>query len=138
MTAGTDTDTEPAAHLVAAAGKERAIQLRLEDLLGPAEGWSASLVEALITSFLCRTAEYLESLGLAIGRHDVAAVTRDSHSLKGMASNLGATDLAALSEALESCARIDELSPAAGLLLRLRTELEGVRPAMQAVLALAR
>lgn len=137
---GTDLDQSSGAEAAAVQGAvDRApgIRLRLEELLGPVEEWSPHLVAALIGSFHQRAAAYLQTLAEAVEVRDSGAVTRDGHSLKGMAGNLGASDLAVLSEAMETCGRTGELALAPGLLTRLAVELDAVRPALDTVLALA-
>ncbi len=137
MTGRMGTDLDQAFRPRAATGRERAVRARLTELLGPAEDWSASLVDALVDSFLSRGADYLTTLAQAIARQDAGAVRRDAHGLTGMAGNLGARGLAALGGAMEDCGRTGRLSEAPELLARLSAEFDAVRPALHAVLSLA-
>lgn len=130
MTGTTRLGTEPADRPGLADAREQAVQARLEELLGPVPEWSRNLVEALVASFLARAMDYLLALEEAIPAGDLDAVTRHSHGLKGMASNLGAVDLAALGDVLEYCGRSGQLATAPKLLVELYAELEAVRPAL--------
>lgn len=132
MTGSVDTEKPSATY---GPGREQVIRLRLEELLGPVEERSASLVAALIMSFLSRAGDYLVMLADAIERMDADTIARSGHSLKGMAGNLGATELAAISDAMEACGRSGQLSSAPRLLARLTAELDVLRPAMHQVLA---
>jgi PAS domain S-box-containing protein len=106
-------------------GREIALDLARLDALRDAIG--DDFVE-LITVFLESAAEIVKGLREACRRGDGDGVYRQAHTLKSSAANLGAMALSALARRLESDAKADSLSAAAGDIDGIERELERVHP----------
>ncbi len=106
---------------------DSALLKRLRDILG------SSISEA-IRPFLEDVPRYLVELENGIVQGDLATLRNVSHSIKGAASNLGATAMAGVAREMELQAETGVLSEASDLLLRLRTEFAVIEPALIAEL----
>ena len=100
---------------------DRPVLQRLRDVLGSA------LSEA-VRPFLEDMPGYLRQLELGITAGDHPSVRRISHVVKGAASNLGATRIAARARDLESASEAEHGADREQLLLQLRTEFALVEP----------
>ncbi|GAA0250357.1 hypothetical protein GCM10009539_39410 [Cryptosporangium japonicum] len=86
---------------------------RLEDLIEPdSDADERALIGRMFTSFVQRLPGALESVESAIGAGDAPAVATTAHSLKGMASNVGAMRLSRLAASIEDAARSGAPVPA--------------------------
>lgn len=87
------------------AGDVQDVLARLDELFEDTDPIAAApLRRRLVDSFLRRTPPMLAELTDAAAHHDQASLVRVAHSLRGMAGNLGATDLAGLAGLLEQLA----------------------------------
>lgn len=89
--------------------------------LGPADGWG--LLPPLVEAFLADGPTRFASLEQAVKGGDGAVLEQAAHQLKGAASNIGATGLAAVCGELEAIGR-SRRSPARELLDQLTAELD--------------
>ena len=113
---------EPAAH----AGRGGVIdQVQMSSLR---EIRQPNFVIELIDLFLDKAASDLKALHDALAREDVFEIRQLAHRLKGSSANIGATQMATLSAALES----KDPSQNGRQLLALETEFELVREALKA------
>jgi two-component system, sensor histidine kinase and response regulator len=90
------------------------------------------LYQRLLGKFVASQGDFPAQLRVALAANQQESAERLAHSLKGLAGNLGATDLAAQAAALESAikdARHDELD---GLLAELQQSLETLVVAINA------
>jgi PAS domain S-box-containing protein len=106
--------------------KDRLAELRVS--LPPVAG---DLVSQVVTSFLNRAPTYLADLENTLARGDTAAFAAAAHSLNGAASNLGATAMADLCDALEMSVRGNDLDAAPALLSQLHAEHLQVRAILE-------
>jgi CheY-like chemotaxis protein/HPt (histidine-containing phosphotransfer) domain-containing protein len=86
-------------------------------------------VTELIDLFLNEATSHLKALHEAVMKHDAVEIQRMAHRLKGSSANMGATQMAALSEELESK---DPAKDAGGLVAQLETEFVLVSEALKA------
>jgi CheY-like chemotaxis protein/HPt (histidine-containing phosphotransfer) domain-containing protein len=116
---------EPAQH---ARGNviDQAQVARLRELQPPGE---ADFLTELIDLFHNEAASHLKALDEALMRNDAAGIQRVAHSLRGSTTNIGAMQMAALSEELESR---DPAKDAREILAQLEKEFELVREALKA------
>lgn len=87
----------------------------------------------LIETFVGDSGPRLEQIGAAIASGDADALRRSAHSFKGSAGNMGARELAALCQQLESLGRDGRVDGAAGLLDAARREYRLVCDALDAM-----
>lgn len=80
---------------------------------------------------------YLDNIRAAILDHDYVTVTQISHTIKGSASTLGATKLAALSRELEYAARTDQPQGLELILARLTQAFESTQAELNGKLFVA-
>jgi HPt (histidine-containing phosphotransfer) domain-containing protein len=78
----------------------------------------------LVTAFEQDNRKILEDVEQLIEQDDAKQVSRQIHSLKGASSNLGALELAALCQQLETQAKAGDLSHAKQQLDKIRKEFE--------------
>jgi CheY-like chemotaxis protein len=101
---------------------DRAHVARLRELQPLGE---ADFLTELIDLFLNEAASHLKALHDAVMRKDAIGIQQASHSLKGSSANIGATQMAALSEELQS-------KDAGEILAQLEREFGLVREALKA------
>ena len=89
-----------------------------------------SLVNEMIALFLRDGAPRVTEICRALEEADADALAKTAHALKGGASNLGATRVAALCKAIEDAARANELAKAAGAVAALPAAFEATRAAL--------
>jgi PAS domain S-box-containing protein len=91
---------------------------------------NGQLLEELAAQFLVQASEARTVLLGAADTREAAVLVRTSHLVKGAASNIGATALAATCATLERCANDGDLEAVPGLLRRFDAELDRVRDAL--------
>ena len=109
------------------------IQHRFDQLRDELDG-DHDLVARVAASFQSRAPSLMSDLAETVRGADPQAVQRAAHSLKGAASNIGATSLAELCERVENDARTGDLESAPELLSHIETELDQVCHDINAVL----
>ncbi|GAA3141512.1 hypothetical protein GCM10010466_35610 [Planomonospora alba] len=114
---------------------EAAVRRRLEDLADPGCEREQEILDRVLASFLDRAPRVLHQLGRAVADGDAAAVEQRAHSLKGSAANLGAAALAEVCARIEQHGNAGRTAAAAGLLERLRQELDRACRVLEAVVA---
>jgi two-component system sensor histidine kinase/response regulator len=102
------------------------IPIDLESVLSRFDNDKGFLIEMLV-EFLDHAPKQLERLAEAIERSDAKAVETEAHSIKGAASNLGVTSLAAEALQLELLGRRGDLVGAKEIVCKLRSELERLK-----------
>lgn len=105
---------------------ERLHQLRA--LGGPGDG---SFFTELCATFQREARKRVEGTARALEAGDATAAGRNIHSLKSMAAELGAAQLAGLCDSLETAAPEGDLSASPPDIVRLRDELDRVERALQ-------
>lgn len=101
------------------------LQDRLEEVAGT-DAAGRALIGQLVDSYLQRARAYIEQLGVAVGGGDRAAIATDTHTLAGMAGNVGARGVPERCSSLAAAA-------AAGDWAQARTELAGLGDAQDDV-----
>lgn len=91
----------------------------------------------VVTVFLDSAAEVIAALKGAVVRGDPEALHLQGHALKSSAANVGAMALSALGRSLERDAKNGQLSDAVGRVEAIESELERVKPLLQAAAAQA-
>jgi PAS domain S-box-containing protein len=81
------------------------ITARLDELFEGLDGDVAADADALLASFQLRAAASSERIEQAATSSDIDALRHEAHSLRGMAANLGVTDVAEAAERIEDAAR---------------------------------
>ena len=74
--------------------------------------------------------QIFEQLKMAFGSGDIAAATRNAHSLKSSAANIGATDLSETARLAESTLRAGEFESIHALISRLDSDIAHVLKAL--------
>lgn len=101
------------------------MRARADDLLEPdADDAERAMVARLFASFVQRLPGALAAVEACYAAGDDAELTAAAHSLKGMASNIGALRLSRVGAAVEDGARADAPPPADTVLPRLHHEAE--------------
>ena len=126
----TGQPTAPAAEQLRSLLAEVAIERRLAELSDPGFP-DDGFVSGLLLSVLDRAPAALSDLGDAVDAADRGRVEQLAHGLKGVALNVGADDLGAACDQLETCARNGVLEGAAPALQRVRLEWEVVEPVLR-------
>jgi CheY-like chemotaxis protein/HPt (histidine-containing phosphotransfer) domain-containing protein len=111
------------------AAVERGVLEGLRDLGGD------EMLSRLVRMFLDDAASNLSVMRRAVDEGDAAAVKRVAHNLKGSSSNMGAARMAGICSRVQEVGASGDLSSAPPLLVRLATELERVRAALEDELA---
>ena len=122
---GSHAGSEPALH----ARTSVIDQAQLASLRAIQQPGEPDFVTELIDLFLHEAASDFQVLRDALLRVDALEIQRVAHRLKGSSANMGATQMAALSEELESK---DPAKDASELLAQLENEFELVREALKA------
>ena len=122
---GLSEGNEPAQHTRGSV-IDQAQLASLREIQQPGE---ADFVTELIDLFLNEATSHLKALHEALMTDDAVEIQRVAHRLKGSSANMGATQMAALSEELESK---DPAKDASELLAQLENEFELVREALKA------
>ncbi|AEP13725.1 MULTISPECIES: Hpt domain-containing protein [Chloracidobacterium] len=86
----------------------------------------------MVNTFLDNAKVTFEQLYAAQAANDIRALERAAHKLRGAASTIGAQNLMAMCEALETSARAEHVPDVAGSVAAIETELQQVRLALQA------
>lgn len=95
------------------------------------------LYQRLLGKFAASQADFASRLRALLARHELAAAEREIHSLKGLAGNLGAGDLAAQAAALETALKDARHAELADLLAELERSLAALLQAIRALRPLA-
>jgi PAS domain S-box-containing protein len=98
-------------------------------------GGDKELLRSLVTVFFDCCPAYMDELHAAVERCDPQGVQRSGHTLKGMASSLGAAPLAAAAERLEMMGRTGDLTGVSEAWAALQHALTAARPALTALAA---
>jgi histidine kinase len=91
-------------------------------------GGSVKLVRKLILRFAETQAEVMERISAAMDANDFAAAVREAHTAKGLAGNIGATQLSALSTTVETALKHNDIAA-------LPTALEAMQQELRIVIA---
>jgi HPt (histidine-containing phosphotransfer) domain-containing protein len=92
-------------------------------------------MQELVGVFLDNTRVLMSELRSALHSSDLGRLKRTAHTLRGSASNLWVTSLAALAEHLESAAQQNDRERASALFSKVQGTFESVRQAMHAISA---
>jgi HPt (histidine-containing phosphotransfer) domain-containing protein len=84
-----------------------------------------------IDLFLDDTASRLGSLTAAFDRHDIEALRRECHALKGACLEFGVVRMARYCDELRECAEDEKLDQVRGLLGSLRPEFSRIKPVLE-------
>jgi CheY-like chemotaxis protein len=87
----------------------------LEDALRRVDG-DREFLEEILLNFVSRAPDQAAAIETFLGRNDARALTREAHSLKGAAGNLGAKQVAELARQLEQIGREDNLESGRALI----------------------
>jgi HPt (histidine-containing phosphotransfer) domain-containing protein len=90
-----------------------------------------NILEKAIRLYFSYTPKLLKNIQKAISKKDAKTVDEEAHSLKTSAAQLGATKLSMLCKELEIMGRKNSLKNAEELLLKIETEYEAVRVALE-------
>jgi len=99
----------------------------IENLRALNPGDNDQFVRELATMFLEDTPLRITELEQSLAAADLTRFCRSAHSIKGSASNLGASALRSIAEQLELQARRDGLAEIAGLVGSLKDEFDRAR-----------
>ena len=91
-----------------------------------------TFLSSYIDLFLRDTASRLDSLGAAFDRHDLDALRRESHALKGACLEFGVLRMGRYCDELRDSAEDDKLDQVPDLLCSLRQEFNRIRPVFEA------
>jgi HPt (histidine-containing phosphotransfer) domain-containing protein len=89
-------------------------------------------LSSYIDLFLQDTASRLDSLGAAFDRHDLDALRRESHALKGACLEFGVVRMGRYCDELRDSAEDEKLDQVPDLLCSLRQEFNRIRPVFEA------
>ncbi|MCH8040403.1 MAG: response regulator [Nitrospinae bacterium] len=89
-------------------------------------------LSALANQFLQDIPTHVEAIRQAVEQSNADALLKAAHAFKGACRNMGASVLAALCGELEKRGRAEAMEGAENLLLPLQSEVERIRPALQA------
>jgi HPt (histidine-containing phosphotransfer) domain-containing protein len=92
-----------------------------------------SFLRDIIGIFLDDTPQRIAELRQGLANDDQAQFTRAAHSIKGSSSNLGATQLRAISSELEHRGKTESLAGLAGLVDELEKIFAATRAALEAL-----
>jgi len=98
-------------------------------MINPDDG--GEFVRELIDIFLADTPRRLAEIESALASGNAADLTRAAHTIKGSASNFGATRLSALAKEIEQQGKGSALAAARTALPALRAEFARVQPALE-------
>jgi len=99
------------------------MQARVDDLLDPdADDSERAMIGRLFTSFVQRLPGALHAVEQALRAGEPRALATSSHSLQGMASNIGGRRLTSVAAAIEDAARSGVLPHPADVEPQLRRE----------------
>lgn len=102
---------------------------RLEEVAG-SDAAARALIGQLVDSYLQRAPAYLERLGAAVGSADEPSIATDTHTLAGMAANIGARGVPEHCSSVAAAARAGDWAEARTELGGLADELDEVREAL--------
>jgi len=99
-------------------------------------GGSTKLLQKLIRRFNETQADVMARIGMAIGNGDVATATREAHTVRGLAGNIGATRLAELAGDVEGMLKRGETAALLDEGLNaMKDELGGLLPRIVAMMS---
>jgi HPt (histidine-containing phosphotransfer) domain-containing protein len=90
------------------------------------------LAEIILARFLETVPGQIASLRSLLEAGDAEGATRQVHSLKGAAANVGGERVRRVAQAMEQAARAGDLPATAGQLAELETECDRLQAAIQA------
>ena len=105
---------------------DRAVLAELLEAVGD----DPAFIDQLVDTFLAEAPRYLAAIDEGVAAGDATRVVVPAHTLKGNASTIGATELAALSRSLEERARRGETQGDAADAAAVRNELTRVVAAL--------
>lgn len=127
-----DDDERPVTAPVVTAPPRPDLDLVRLDVLRDLVPGSTAYLDRAISNFLTGCQDALATLEQAVRAGDAARLRFHAHSLKGSASNLGATEVARVAERLERLGAEDEARGAGGLLLELAEALDAACDGLRA------
>jgi len=92
----------------------------------------STFLSSYIDLFLQDTASRLDSLGVAFDRHDLDALRRESHALKGACLEFGVLRMGSYCDELRDAAADKQVDQLSDLLHSLRREFDRIRPVLKA------
>ncbi|MDT8991394.1 response regulator [Curvibacter sp. APW13] len=129
---GQGPQLEPAASPAAS----RAALPRIEgldlDLAQRRMGGNSALIAKLLARFAHTQADAAQRIATALEAQDLETATRDAHTLKGLAGNIGAMALSEQAQALESMLRTGDTDQARAALPALAAQLQAMTGAITA------
>jgi len=106
---------------------------RIAELLGGGSDFEIGLVRDIIASFLSRTVDLIQRLGLAISVDDSDAAYLHAHSLAGAGLNLGTVRMVGVARQIEAAARAGRAGQCGQLLVDLEVALDQARAQLQEI-----
>nr|WP_269330149.1 response regulator [Kineosporia babensis] len=102
-------------------------QERITELLGEGSDFEIELVRDIISSFLSRSVDLFQRLGLAVAADDSEAAYLHSHSLAGAGLNLGTVRVVEIARVIEAEARAGRAGQCGQLMIDLEVALDQAR-----------
>lgn len=99
--------------------------------ISPDDG--GEFLRELVTIFLADTPKCFADLDAAVASGDTVTGTRAAHSVKGSASNFGATRLAKVAKEIESLCRAGQMATSPPLIVDLKAEFAAVELELRAL-----
>jgi signal transduction histidine kinase/CheY-like chemotaxis protein len=103
-----------------------------EQLRDRAAAQGATFLTSYIDLFLQDTASRLDSLNTAFEKHDLAALKRESHAVKGACLEFGVVRMGRYCDELRECAKHEKFDQIRYVLGSLNREFERIRPVLEA------
>lgn len=123
----TDTSNSPDAQTESTSALNSKALKALQEMIGD----NPSAMSALIECYLAESSKLVEAIATASQAADTTTVCQIAHRLKSSSASLGATRLAELSRALETCGREGNLTGIKTKVSRLQAEYRLARTALQ-------
>ncbi len=108
---------------------------RIAELLGEGTEFEVELVRDIITSFLSRTVDLFQRLGLAVAADDSEAAYLHAHSLAGAGLNLGTARVVEIARQIEAEAKAGRAGQCGQLMVDLEVALDSSRVALRDIAA---
>ncbi|GAB6900909.1 response regulator [Kineosporia succinea] len=100
---------------------------RIAELLGDGTEFEVELVRDIVSSFLSRTVDLFQRLGLAVSADDSEAAYLHAHSLAGAGLNLGTVRVVEIARQIEAEARAGHAGRCGQLMVDLEVALDAAR-----------
>jgi signal transduction histidine kinase/CheY-like chemotaxis protein len=117
---GAPAGAEPAPGAVCASGVREQIEQRLDLLRAAGAALDTTALAGLLRRLSANAPGHVEAIVQAVAVDDTGRLREEAHQLKGVAANLGARDLAAVCEQLETHGRAGDIEGAVVPLAALR------------------